>query len=203
MDKTHWYDGWFYDRIIAPNQDRLFGHISNLIKAQSTIIDVGCGTGRFAFALANRSKSVLGIDLSRRNVKRAQLNLLHRPNHKISFLHRSLSEIIREEHIYFDYAVLTYVIHEVDEEERINLLNEVALVADKIIIGDYLVPKSNGFAGKISETIEFLAGREHYRNYKSYMEKGGIYYLANNARLKIINEQKYQSYNNHIVTLTK
>ncbi len=203
MDKTHWYDGWFYDRIIAPNQDRLFGQISNLIKEQSTVIDVGCGTGRLVFTLADRSKSVLGIDLSRRNVKRAQWNLHHRPNQKLSFQHRSLSEIIREEHIYFDYAVLTYVIHEVDESERINLLNEIALVADKIIIGDYLVPRSNGFAGKLSETIEFLAGREHYRNYKSYMKRGGINYLANAAGLRIVNEHKYQNYNNHIVTLTR
>lgn len=202
MDKTHWYDGWFYDRIIAPNQDRLFKEINNLIKAQSSIIDVGCGTGRLAFALADNSRSVLGIDLSRRNIKRAQLNLLHRPNHKITFQHRSISEIIKEEQIHFDYAVLTYVIHEVDEGERINLLKEIALVTDKIILGDYLVPKSRDFAGNLTEAIEFVAGREHYRNYKSYIEKGGLYYLANNSGLKILNEQKYQSYN-HIVTLTK
>jgi len=203
QNKSHWYDGWFYDRLIAPNQDRLFGQINNLIKAQSNIIDVGCGTGRLAFTLADKCKSVLGIDLSRRNINRAQMELLQRPNHKISFQHRSLSEIIKEGQIHFDYAVLTYVIHEVDEDERIKLLNEVAQVTDKIIIGDYLTPNSRGFAGNLSEVIEFMAGREHYRNYKSYMQKGGINYLANNARLKIINEQRYQSYNNHIVTLTK
>jgi SAM-dependent methyltransferase len=202
MDKTHWYDGWFYDRIIAPNQDRLFDQISNLIKTQSSIIDVGCGTGRLAFAQADKSRSVLGIDLSRRNIKRARLNLLHRPNHKISFQHHSISEIIKDEQIHFDYAVLTYVIHEVDEDERINLLNEIALVTDKIIIGDYLAPKSDAFAGNLTEAIEFMAGRDHYRNYKSYMEKGGLYYLANNSRLKIISEQKNQTYN-HIVTLSK
>jgi len=200
---THWYDGWFYDRLIAPNQDRLFGQIKNLIKEQSNIIDVGCGTGRLAFTLADNCKSVLGIDLSSRNINRAQLKLRQQPNNKISFQHRSISEIIKEGQTHFDYAVLTYVIHEVDEDERIKLLNEIAQVADNIIIGDYLVPKSAGFAGNLSEAIEFMAGREHYRNYKSYMEKGGIYYLSNNARLKINDEQRNQSYNNHIVTLVK
>jgi len=29
-DKKHWYDGWFYDKIIAPNQDKLFGQIKIL-----------------------------------------------------------------------------------------------------------------------------------------------------------------------------
>ena len=89
---THWYDGWFYDRLIAPNQDRLFGQIKNLIKEQSNIIDVGCGTGRLAFTLADNCKSVLGIDLSSRNINRAQLKLRQQPNNKISFQHRSISE---------------------------------------------------------------------------------------------------------------
>jgi len=203
QNKNHWYDGWFYDTIIAPNQDKLFGQIENLIEPQSKIIDVGCGTGRLAFALADQCKSVLGIDLSKRNIDRAQLTLVQQQNDKILFQHRNLSEILNEGQTHFDYAVLTYVIHEVNEEERINLLKEIAQVAEKIIIGDYLVPKPKGFDGYLSEAIEFLAGAEHYRNYKSYMANGGIYDLANKAGLKIINEIKNQSSTSHIAILVK
>jgi ubiquinone/menaquinone biosynthesis C-methylase UbiE len=60
-NKNHWYDGWFYDKLIAPNQDQLFGQIKNLVDSDSIIIDVGCGTGRLAFGLADKCKSVLGI----------------------------------------------------------------------------------------------------------------------------------------------
>ena len=105
--------------------------------------------------------------------------------------------------MHFDYAILTYVIHEVDEEERITLLNEIALIADKIIIGDYLVPRPKGFSGFLSEVIEFIAGSEHYRNYKSYMANGGNYHLANMAGLKIINETSNNPLSNHIVVLSK
>ena len=203
QNKNHWYDGWFYDTIIAPNQDKLFGQIENLIEPQSKIIDVGCGTGRLAFALADQCKSVLGIDLSKRNIDRAQLTLVQQQNDKILFQHRNLSEILNEGQTHFDYAVLTYVIHEVNEEERINLLKEIARVAEKIIIGDYLVPKPIGYDGYLSEAIEFLAGAEHYRNYKSYMANGGIYDLANKAGLKIINEIKNQSSTSHIAILVK
>src|SRR5450759_5985558 len=68
INKYHWYDGWFYDIVIAPNQDKLFGQIKNLIEPNSKIIDIGCGTGRLEFALADKCESVLGIDLSERNI---------------------------------------------------------------------------------------------------------------------------------------
>jgi len=202
-NKNHWYDGWFYDIFIAPNQDKIFRQIINLIEPQSTIIDVGCGTGRLAFKLSGKNKSVLGIDLSKRNINRAQLSLFRQPDSKITFQHRNLIKIIRVDHAYFDYAVSTSVIHEVDEKERLTLLTEMAQVADKIIIGDYLVPKQNGIAGRLTEIIEYIAGSEHYQNYKSYIANGGIYHLAEKAGLKIIDEISNQPPMYHIVVLSK
>lgn len=202
-DKYHWYDGWLYDRIIAPNQDKLFGQIKNLIEPQSTIIDVGCGTGRLEFTLADKSKSVLGIDLSKRNIDRANLILLQHPDIRISFKHNSLSEITGNGNIRFDVAILTYVIHEINSEERVNLLVDIAQVSDKIIVGDYLVPRPKGFGSYFSEAIEFIAGRVHYRNFKSYVAEGGIYYLADKAGLKVIDEIANHPLSNHIVILAK
>jgi ubiquinone/menaquinone biosynthesis C-methylase UbiE len=202
-NKNHWYDGWFYDKLIAPNQDQLFGQIKNLVDANSIIIDVGCGTGRLAFSLADKCKSVLGIDLSKRNIDRANLTLLQNPDSKISFQNSDIEEINSKWQLHFDYAVLTYVIHEVNEEERINLLSEIIRVADKIIIADYLVPQPKGFRRYLSEIIEFIAGTEHYRNYKSFVANGGIKYLANKAELKIINEISNHPLTNHIVILSK
>jgi len=101
---------------------------------------------------------------------------------------------------HFDYAVLTYVIHEVNEEERIQLLTDIAQVADKIIIGDYLIPCPGDFAGRIVKTVEFIAGKEHYRNFKSYEANGGIQYLADSAGLTILKEIK--NHTNHIAVLS-
>jgi ubiquinone/menaquinone biosynthesis C-methylase UbiE len=201
-NKNHWYDGWFYDRVIAPNQDELFKEIKNIIPAQSHIIDVGCGTGRLAFTLAGDSKSVLGIDLSRRNIARANLNLLKAPDEKISYEHSDLSEIIKKERS-FDYAILTYVIHEVDKKDRIDLLKQISVVADKIVIGDYSVPKQKGIGGFITGIIEFIAGKEHYRNYRSYISDGGLQFLADESGLRIISENKNSRFLNHIAVLAK
>jgi len=203
QNKKHWYDGWFYDIIIAPNQDRLFSKIKNIIEPGSEILDVGCGTGRLEFALAGKCKSVRGIDLSKKNIDRANKILLNHPNENISFQHKNLNEIAKNGDIHFDFAILTYVIHEVNEEERIALITDIVSLADKIIIGDYIVPRPAGFGGFLSELIEFVAGREHYRNYKSYMANGGIYYLANKAGLKVIDEIEDTQLSNHIVVLAK
>ncbi|MDP3151007.1 MAG: class I SAM-dependent methyltransferase [Ignavibacteria bacterium] len=202
-NKDHWYDGWFYDKFIAPNQDTLFGQIKNLIEPNSSIIDVGCGTGRFSFSVSDKCKSVMGIDLSMRNIERANSILSEHPNDKISFQHKNISEITSGGKEHFDYAVMTYVIHEVDEEKRVNLLKEIAQVADKIILGDYLVPKPKGFWSGLNEIVEFVAGSEHYRNYKNYTANGGIYYLANKAGFKIITEIINQPSTSHLVLLMK
>ncbi|MFH0735377.1 MAG: class I SAM-dependent methyltransferase [bacterium] len=202
-NKDHWYDGRFYDLFIAPNQDKLFKQIKNLIEPNSKVIDVGCGTGRFSFSAAEKCTSILGIDLSKRNIEQANHSLAKQHNNKISFQHKSISEIIFEKEEHFNYAVMTYVIHEVNEDERIKLLNEIFLIADKIIIGDYLVPKPNGFWGLLNEVVEFVAGNEHYRNYKNFTANGGIIGLVNKAGFRFISEIKNQPSTSHLVIITK
>jgi SAM-dependent methyltransferase len=204
-NKNHWYDGWFYDTVIAPNQDILFGQINQIIEPQSKILDVGCGTGRLPFALADNCETVLGIDLSNRNIDRANRTLKKQPNNKISFQHIPVSGLTEavNGHKPFDYAILTYVIHEVDENERLTLLNDIAKVADKIIIGDYVFPRTKKWEGHISRAIEFMAGSEHYRNYKSYMKNGGVHYLAGLAGLRVVKEINNHSLVNHIVVLER
>jgi SAM-dependent methyltransferase len=201
-NKNHWYDGWFYDKFIAPNQDRLFAQIINLIEPNSKIIDVGCGTGRFSFTVRDKCNSVLGIDLSKRNIDRANLLLSKKPKVNISFQHKSVNEIISNGKDHFDYAVLTYVIHEVNEEDRIKLLKKISQVADKIIIGDYLFPQPNGFWKGLNEIVEFAAGKEHYRNYKNFIFNGGIQELADKAELKILTEIRDRPLTSHLVILS-
>lgn len=186
-NKNHWYDGWIYDKFIAPNQDKMFDEIKKFIQPDSTVIDVGCGTGRFSFSIADKVNKIVGIDLSEKNISTAKRRLERNSNSKISFLHTSLSELINTNQ-HFDYAVMTYVIHEVEPEERINLLKEMSLIADKVIIGDYLVPIKKGLWGVFNELVEYFAGEDHYRNFKSFVADNGLTNLADKARLNIIKE---------------
>ena len=200
-NKIHWYDGWFYDTVIAPHQDELFGQIKNLIEPDKNVIDIGCGTGRLAFALAGTSKSVMGIDLSKRNIRQATKILNRQPNQNVSFRHTSVSELLEKHTPRFDYAIMTYVIHEVAEKERIGLLRDLSQIADKIIIGDYWVPAPGRFDSAFTRMIEFVAGPDHFRNFKNYVRLGGVEYLAKAAGLRIVHELRFPEENNHVVLL--
>jgi SAM-dependent methyltransferase len=202
INKHHWYDGWFYDKLIAPNQDRLFGEIKKLIKPDSRILDVGCGTGRFSFYISDKCSLITGIDISKKNIDRANRNLVKNPDSKINFQHTTLNHLMTNKE-YFGYAVSTYVIHEVNPEERITLLKEMSEVADKIIIGDYLSPHQPGFWNILNEIVEFGAGSDHYRNYKHYMANGGLQTLAYDAGLKIVSGHKNKPLTSHLVCLSK
>ena len=192
-NKKHWYDGWIYDRIVAPNQKGVFERIEALIREESDVIDIGCGTGRLAFKLAGKSRSILGIDLSQTNIRRADSNLKNMPDDKIAFKHSDLAALLKDGTRHFDYAVLSFVIHEVNEDERVVLLKEAGVIADKIIICDHL-PDTSVFAAITREAVEFLAGREHYRNFRSFVEKEGIIKLAKESGFKIIHEEIYKSH---------
>ena len=187
LNKVHWYDGWFYDKLIAPNQDRLFREIKKIIEPNSSIIDVGCGTGRFSFSVSDKIQKVLGIDLSIKNINKANHTLTRKNNSKISFHHTNLSDLVKQ-NLHFDYAVMTYVIHEVNPEGRMILLNEMAQIADKIIIGDYLVPVKKGFWSLINEIVEFLAGKEHYKNFKHFAANNGLSGLIKETNLNLVYE---------------
>ena len=200
-NKQHWYDGWFYDRLIAPNQDRLFTQIEQRIAPDSRVLDVGCGTGRLAFALAGKCERVLGIDLSQQNIERAKRNLAGHPHTNISFEHRSVAEIVSDGTMHFDYAVLTYVLHEVPAPERTTLLLELSTIADRIIIGDYLVPVPSGGWSVLNELVEYAAGMDHYTNFKSFVANGGIRSLAEKIHFEVLEEVRNFPYTSHLMIL--
>ena len=202
-NKDHWYDGLFYDKIIAPNQDRAYRVVKSIIPEKAVILDVGCGTGRLAFQLGNKFSRYDGIDLSKRNIKLANKNLSSRFTENIVFHHDDVTNFLKSKNKTYDFAIISYVIHEIEEDKRENILLELSKSVDKIIIIDYLYPRPNGFWSFINEIIEFAAGKEHFENFKSYIKKKGISGLAERTGLKIEKEVKNTPSTSHIVILGK
>ncbi len=200
---NHWYDGWFYDFFIAPNQDKAFEEIKKFIPADSSVLDAGCGTGRLCFQLADICRKIDGVDASEKNIIIAKKNYNKRINGKINFYHSDIESFIEHNNNKYDFAILSYVIHEINVNKRENILNLLSLYADKIIIIDYLTPHPKNFVGLINRVVEFLAGKNHNRNFKSYLKKNGLYGLSQVTGLQIIEEIKNRPKTSHITMFSK
>lgn len=202
-NKKHWYDGIFYDKVIAPNQDKAFKVAKDMMNEQSSVLDVGCGTGRLSFQLADKCKKIDGIDLSEKNIVVVKKNLRLKPSERISFYHTDAENFLKLNRNRYDYSVLSYVIHEIDEPGRVPLLKMLSEYTDAIIIIDYLVPRPNGFTNLINGIVEFVAGKEHYKNFKSYLLNGGLKGLAEQSGLMINEEVMDSPKTVHIAVLSK
>jgi 2-polyprenyl-3-methyl-5-hydroxy-6-metoxy-1,4-benzoquinol methylase len=199
----HWYDGWFYDYFIASNQDKAFMIVKDLMNTNSTLLDVGCGTGRFCFLVNDKCSMINGVDASIKNINIANKNYDLNLHKKIKFYHNDIKSFIEKSNTKYDYALLSYVIHEIDEAKRIDLLKILSLYAEKIIIVDYLAPHPKSILGIINRAVEFLAGVKHNRNFKSFLKNNGIKGLANRANLKIITDIKNNPPTSNIIVLSK
>ena len=202
-NKHHWYDGLFYDKLIAPNQDGMFRKIKNLIEPDSEVLDIGCGTGRLEFFLSDKCKKIIGIDLSEKNIVQAEKKLKKSNRENIYFKHIGFENFFKDNSLNFDYVITTYVVHELPNEERLSLLKGSSEISKKIIVGDYLVPGPKGMWKILNEVVEFAAGKDHYNNFKSFIKHNGIAGLLNESGLKIHQEIKNRPLTSHIAVLTR
>ena len=199
--KDHWYDGRFYDLVIAPNQDAMFDRVKSIVRSGSTVLDVGCGTGRLAFQLADKCKRIDGVDLSKRNIDVAIGKFARRPTENISFHHSDIFQFLGETATRYNYAVLTYVVHEMDKSLRQVMLVELAKAAHEIIIADYLAPQPRTLAGLVNELLEYVAGPDHFRNFKSFLAADGLTGLVRECGLSIVKEVRNDLPASHILVV--
>lgn len=187
--QKHWYDGWFYAKFIDTDATPLRNKILDFLEDGKTVIDVGCGTGGFALKMAPRCRYVLGVDVSEKQIVMAQKRKEKTGAQNVEFRHinaAALGESLQDK---FDYAALSLMIHEIPQNERLQILREVKQAAEKIIILDYNTPQPFSFWGMGVRTIEFFAGREHYRNFKDFVRRGGLPALLRETGLAVQEEK--------------
>jgi SAM-dependent methyltransferase len=184
-----WYDGWFYAWFIDSNFTQFRNRIFKYIEPDKRIIDIGCGTGRFTQKIAERSKYVLGVDISEKQINMAQKRLKRTGVTNVDFLHASATDLKNNIADKFDYAILTFILHEIQQPERVRILSNIKEFAEKILILDYHHPMAQNISGHIIRLTEFFAGREHFENFRDFNKRGGLTPLLQESGLKIIQDK--------------
>lgn len=183
--QKHWYDGWFYARFIDTQESKIRRKIFSLIPDGSTVLDVGCGTGGFALKLSERSRSVTGVDVSEKMIRTARKRKEKAGAENVEFLCADATKLTDVLNQKFEYATMSFFLHELPPETRLKILQEVKQVADRILILDYHVPQPRSFWGSAVWLIEFFAGREHFRNFRNFLQLGGLNTLPEQVGLPV------------------
>lgn len=187
------FSGWFYKTFVDPLLVSVRNKIAGEILPGQAVLDVACGTGALAFQLARKSKKVVGIDLSEPMIdaakKEKQKQRLTNADFKVADATR-LSAFKDGE---FDVVTLSMALHQFNPELHAPILDEIKRVGKKLIIVDYAVPLPRNVAGISARIIEFLAGKEHYQNFRRYYRLGGLKSILSDKATEIESLQIFSS----------
>jgi len=160
--------------------------IKDLIDPNSTVIDIGCGTGELVFYLSPQAKKVVGLDMnegilkySRRKKRRLQIG-------NVEFVSKDVNDSDFLSGTHYDYAVLSMVLHQFSLAEGNQVLNSARRVAKYIVMVDFSCPLPGNAIGWGASLIERIAGGQHYMNFKDYQRHNGLNYFLDYHQLAII-----------------
>jgi len=166
-----------YSNIIDPPLKRIRIKMleSSLIKKDSIVLDVCCGTGDQCFYYAQKSNHVFGVDINQAMIGLAKKRKQKEANNPQLIIADAGSLPFADN--YFDLVSICLALHEKDEELRNKVISEIKRVVKEdgiIMIVDYNSPLPNNIASLLIKITEFLAGRDHFKCFNSYVKMGGI-----------------------------
>jgi ubiquinone/menaquinone biosynthesis C-methylase UbiE len=180
----------FYNLLIEPLVAGLkHAVVSRTINA-SKVIDIACGTGTLAFAIGERGSLVTALDLDSEMIAFAQERALEKGINNVRFVLGDASDLSLYQDNEFDVSVTSMAIHQFEEGLAVSILSEMKRISGKVVIADYNCPLPAGLSGKVASGIERLAGGDHYRNFRNYMQRGGLKWFTGSAGFEIRSEMK-------------
>lgn len=174
-----------YDMLLFPFVRSLRKKILDhcIKRGYASILDVCCGTGNQLKMLKRHGFNVTGVDLSKEMLQVSQRGRFapdcrFEDASRMSFADSS-----------FEMAMTTFALHEKEQPIAQAIIREMIRVVrpgGKILLIDFhFTEHSSWFARTVIRLIEWHAGGEHYRNFRSFMAEGGIRPLFEDLSLHI------------------
>jgi 2-polyprenyl-3-methyl-5-hydroxy-6-metoxy-1,4-benzoquinol methylase len=169
------YGGDFHLYSKALNEEFLCKYIDE----KSSVIDIGCGVGRWCKVASKYAKNVVGIDYDA-----SLISIANRENkaENIEFIVGDVTKDLQNRK--FDLALLTHVIEHIETPDI--LLNELKNIADKIIVEvpDFAQDPLNFM--RLKHNLPFYSDGDHVREYTLEILKNQV----ERTGWKIIDEYK-------------
>jgi ubiquinone/menaquinone biosynthesis C-methylase UbiE len=193
-------EGFIYKLLIDPLLSSVQDKAIRLIKPDRKIIDIACGTGALVFKLSKKAKHITGIDLSESMIETARKTQKKLNIRNVNFIVKDAKDLNCYKDNEFDISTISMVLHQFPTSVGIAILGEMKRISGEIIIIDYSCPLPDNIYNTIVYIIERLAGKEHYKNFKSFMKYGGIESFIKEVKLDKSYETKT---GNNIFTVLK
>lgn len=163
-----------YRKLIDPLLNSSHHSAKEFIAEGAKVLDVACGNGTLAYKLGENANSVIGIDIDDLNIEYAKTRADLEGNKNIEFRTMDALDLSNFTDNQFDYATISMAIHQFSSADGLKVLREMVRISTNIVIVDYNHPMPDGLYKRFTYIIERIAGDDHFRNFKSYMNGGGI-----------------------------
>ena len=160
--------------------------MNELLKYKEKIIlDLCCGTGNQIKLLSKHGFR----NLSCLDISDSMLEIAKRGNSSIKIYKEDATNTNFDD-VSFDVVILSFAIHEKDRNTQQALMNEAYRIIKKdgfMLVVDYVFDNKTTKFGKILiRLIERIAGGEHDRNFKNYIQNKGLSSLIEKDQFKLV-----------------
>lgn len=148
------YDSRFHNHAKALSEELLKRHIPS----NGSVIDVGCGVGRWCRIASQYADRVVGIDYSQSLIDEARRRT---QTENVTFLVGDVTTDLNNEK--FDLALLLHVIEHIDNADQI--LQDLRNVASKIIVEVPDFEQDSLNYVRLAQKLPFYSDGDHVREY--------------------------------------
>jgi len=183
----------WYDHVIEPLNRKLKSIALRVAPPLpgARVLDVGCGTGTMLELYRAAGCQLWGLDASPAMLRVAR----HRLGDAAELCHGDAASMPYEDE-FFDWVVLTLMLHELSVAPRAAILAEVARVVaptGRVLIVDYAdgsIRSARGYLLKgLITVIERIAGGEHWKGYRHWLQSGAAAVHGPSAGLEVVSER--------------
>ncbi|MBC7074358.1 class I SAM-dependent methyltransferase [Candidatus Parcubacteria bacterium] len=170
-------------------------------KTGDKILDLGCGTGDQAIFFAKNGALVYGIDINPKMIDCAQKSS-KKEGLNINFQQADGANLPFP-NSFFDITLISLVLHEIESQKRDRIISEMKRVTKKggsLIFVDFNFPLPKNLSSFFVKAVEFLVGKENWKNFKSYIKERGLWKLLERNKLT---PQKIEYLKNNLLVAIK